>query len=122
MPLFFFHLRTPDSLDADEDGLVMRDLEAAYLEACASIPSMAIDLIREGLSPIPYAFVITDAAGEFLMEVPFSEKLHAPKRRIPPNQTARTRRLSREIEDAIGMARETARHSRAILTRARNPS
>lgn len=122
VPLFHFHLRTPNGLDRDEDGLIMPDLETAYLEACASIPDMAIDLIREGLSPMPYAFVITDAVGKTLMDVPFSERLRDPQRQARPNQGARARRLSREIADAIGEARETTKRSREILARARGTS
>lgn len=122
MPLFFFHLRTPDGLDPDEDGLAMPDLDTAYLEACASIPDMAADLARAGLSPQPYAFIIADADGETLMEVPFAERLRDPKQKAAPNQTTRARRLSREIADAITEARETARRSRELLTRARDLS
>lgn len=122
MPLFFFHLRTPDGLDPDEDGLLMPDLETAYLEACASIPGMAADLARSGLSPLPYTFIITDADGETLMEVPFAERLRDPKQKAVPNQSTRARQLSREIADAISAARETARRSREILARARDLS
>lgn len=125
MPLFYFHLRTPAGLDPDEDGLTMPNIETAYLEACASIPDMAIDLIREGLSPMPYAFVITNEAGEILMEIPFAERLRDPRRQIRPNQTTRARRLSQEVADAIGAARATAQRAREILARAaraRGPS
>ncbi|MHC2103768.1 MULTISPECIES: hypothetical protein [unclassified Methylobacterium] len=122
MPLFYFHLRTPTGLDPDEDGLTMPNIETAYLEACASIPDMAIDLIREGLSPMPYAFVITNEAGEILMEIPFAERLRDPQRQIRPKQTTRARRLSQEIADAIGAARATTQRSREILARARGTS
>ncbi|WP_091788553.1 hypothetical protein [Methylobacterium sp. UNC378MF] len=119
VPLFFFHLRTPDGLDPDEDGLVLADLETAYLQACASIPDMAAELMHTGHSPMPYSFVIADAAGETLMEVPFGERLRNPRRLARPNQHARARRLSSEIAEAIGAARETLQHSREILARAR---
>lgn len=119
MPLFFFHLRTPEGLDPDENGLMMPDLETAYLEACDSIPDMAADLVHKGLSPMPFSFVIADAAGETLMEVPFAERLRDPLRLIRPNQHGRARRLSGEIADAIGTARETLQQSREILARAR---
>jgi hypothetical protein len=119
VPLFYFHLRTPDGLDPDEDGLVMADLETAYLQACASIPEMAAELAHKGLSPMPYSFVIADAAGETLMEVPFAERMRDPRRLARPNQHARSRRLSGEIAEAIGTARETLQRSREILARSR---
>ncbi|WP_267406938.1 hypothetical protein [Methylobacterium sp. GC_Met_1] len=119
MPLFFFHLRTPEGLDPDEDGLMLSDLETAYLEACASIPDMAADLARTGLSPMPYSFVIANAAGEALMEVPFAERLRDPRRLTRPDQHVRARRLSGEIADVIGVTRETLQQSREILARAR---
>lgn len=122
MPLFYFHLRTPGGLDSDEDGLVMADLDTAYLEACASIPGIAAELVHQGLSPMPYTFVIANAAGEPLMEVPFAERLHNPQRTSRLSQSARARRLSVEIADVIGMAHETAQRSREILARARASS
>lgn len=120
MPLFYFHLQTPNGLDPDEDGLAMPDLETAYLQACASIPDMAIDLVREGLNPLPYSFVITDADGEMLMEVPFAERLRNPQRQARPNQSSRACQLSGEIADAIAAARETLNRSREILGRIRD--
>lgn len=122
VPLFHFHLRTPDGLDPDEDGLDMPDLETAYLQACASIPDMAAEFVYEGLSPLAFSFVITDAAGETLMEVPFAERLRDPRRLVRPNQCARARRLSGEIADAIGAVRATTQRSREILDRARDQS
>ncbi|MGU3663730.1 DUF6894 family protein [Methylobacterium sp. A49B] len=122
LPLFYFHLQTPNGLDPDEIGLEMTDLETAYLQACASIPDMAAELVFEGLSPMPYIFVIADAAGETLMEVPFAERMRDARRLVPPRQGARARQLSREIADAIGTARETVQRSREILARARGIS
>lgn len=94
MPLFYFHLRTPHGLDPDEDGLVLADVETAYLQACAAIPEMAADFARAGLSPIPYTFVIADALGEILIEVPFSERLYDPERTLRRDQAARARNAS----------------------------
>lgn len=119
MPRFYFHLRTPGGLDPDQDGLVMADLDTAYLQACASIPDMAAELAHKGLSPMPYGFVIAAATGETLMEVPFAERLRDPQRLTRPNQHARARRLSVEIADEIDSVRETLQRSREILARSR---
>ena len=50
------------------------------------------------------------------------ERLRNPRRLARPNQHARARRLSGEIAEAIGAARETLQHSREILARARRSS
>ncbi|WP_342106126.1 DUF6894 family protein [Methylobacterium sp. SI9] len=117
MPQFFFHLRTPDGLDPDEDGLTFADLDTAYLEAYASIPDMAAELAGKGLSPMPYGFVITDAAGQTLLEIPFAERLYDPRQSSHRCKLNSTKRL-REIHDAI-VAREIAQHSREIIARSR---
>lgn len=85
MPQFYFHLCTPKGLERDRVGLDWPSLDAAYLEACRTIPGLCADLLHEGTAPLACAFVICDAAGSALMEVPFSERLHdgrKPKR--PP--------------------------------------
>lgn len=119
MPLFYIHLRTPDGLDEDDVGLPFPNLESAYLEAYQTIPAMAGDLMRKGLNPIRYTFVIADAAGVVLTEVPFSEGLGDGRPRQPPVRSGHSRRLSQEIAQEITRARETAARSREILARAR---
>jgi hypothetical protein len=102
MPLFRFHLHAPNGVEFDDTGLEFQDLETAYLEACHTIPEIAADLVREGLSPMLHAFEIVDAAGQVLMEVPFGERLkdgqrpRRPRRpRCPRSRTApRARRLA----------------------------
>uniref|UniRef100_UPI003013BEFA DUF6894 family protein n=1 Tax=Methylobacterium nigriterrae TaxID=3127512 RepID=UPI003013BEFA len=84
MPRFFFHLRTPDGLQWNEDGLQLVNLETAYLDACRAIPAMAAELIGRGQLPMRYAFEITDADGQLLMEVPFSEVLDKSRKRRRP--------------------------------------
>lgn len=119
LPQFFFHLRTPDGLDHDQIGLEMPSLEAAYLEAWHTIPAMASEFAGQGISPTAYGFLITDAAGTTLMEVPFAERLRDGRRKVRPGQHERARRLSQEIALVIGVAHETAQRSREILVRAR---
>lgn len=119
LPQFHFHLRTPAGLDPDDDGLALADLDTAYLEVCASIPDMAAEFARKGLSPLPYAFVIADAAGIPLMEVPFAERLNSLRKSARPGQLARARQLSGEIAEVIRAARETTERSREILARSR---
>lgn len=101
MPLFRFHLRTLTGTELDETGLEFPNLEAAYLEACRSIPSMITDFVQAGLNPLAYVFEITDAAGQVLIEVPFTERLRdgqppsRPKRsRLPRSRTTPCERRS----------------------------
>lgn len=101
MPLFHFHLRTLSGTEFDDTGLQFPNLETAYLEACRSIPSMITDFVHAGLNPLAYAFEITDAAGQVLIEVPFTERLREgqpprrPRRSRPPRaRTAPSERRS----------------------------
>ena len=81
MPLFFFHLRGPEGLGCDEDGLELPDLDTAYLEACRSIPAMTAELQQQHRDPLRYAFVLADVEGRDLMDVPFDEltRRHRPR-------------------------------------------
>lgn len=86
MPWFYFHLRTPRGLEPDDTGLEFAGIEAAYLEACASIPEISADLACEWKNPARYAFEIADPAGRLLMEVPFTEILdRGRKPDVPPS-------------------------------------
>lgn len=80
MPWFYFHLRTPQGLEPDDTGLEFAGIEAAYLEACASIPEISDGLACERKNPARYAFEIADPAGTPLMEVPFTEILDRGRR------------------------------------------
>jgi hypothetical protein len=89
MPLFRFHLRSLAGLEHDDIGLECPDLETAYLEACHTIPEMAVDLVRKGVNPMSHAFEITDAAGQVLLKVPFAERLRDGR---PPRRPKRPQR------------------------------
>lgn len=75
MPWFYFHLRSPNGLERDDSGLEFPGVEAAYLEACHTVPGMSADLAYQKVDPTRYAFEISDAGGRLLMEVPFTEVL-----------------------------------------------
>jgi hypothetical protein len=87
MPNFRIHFRNRATIEPDEIGLEVRDLHHAYLEAVKAIPETARDLLIHGQDPMRCAFVICDAKGAQLMEVPFSELLSPAEWR-----TARTAR------------------------------
>ncbi|MHB2211673.1 DUF6894 family protein [Methylobacterium sp. CM6257] len=132
MPHFYFHLRTPAGLERDAFGLDRPSLEAAYLEACRTIPDLCVDLLHEGIAPLACSFLICDAADAELLEVPFGERLHdgcRPGRPSPlPEQLAclaeirKGRRLGAEMRAHIAdmrvsaaQMRETARQSYPLL-------
>jgi hypothetical protein len=89
MPLFYFHLRGPKGLERDDVGLELACVEAAYLGACQAVPGMSADLAREETNPARYAFEITDARGNLLMDVPFTEVLDRGHKPAPPRSSAR---------------------------------
>jgi hypothetical protein len=59
VPWFYFHLRSPVGLERDEIGLEFASIEAAYLEACRTVPAMSAELVYEKLNPLRYGFEIT---------------------------------------------------------------
>ncbi|MER2263722.1 DUF6894 family protein [Methylobacterium oxalidis] len=80
MPLFYFHLEGPLGLHPDEIGLELESVEAAYLRAYHSVPGMAAELVRKGLDPFQFKYVITNAKDRYLMTLPFPEALDAKVR------------------------------------------
>jgi hypothetical protein len=129
MPQFFFHLRTPCGLERDAFGLERPSLEAAYLEACRTIPDLCVDLMNEGTAPLACAFLICDADGAELIEVPFSEQLHDGRRPARPApapeplacmaEVAKGRRLVAEMRAQIAEMRASAAEMRATARQAR---
>lgn len=89
---FHFHLRTDMGVERDEIGIDCRDVHAAYLEACRSIPSIAAQFLAAGRDPIRFRFEIALETGQTVLEVPFDELLR-PKAKVISNRTApRSRR------------------------------
>ena len=82
MPRYYFHLRPADEIGDDYLGTNLPNAEAAYLEACAAALEISFEMLRKRIDPAPHSFRVTDASGELLFEIPFSEVLH-PGRRPP---------------------------------------
>ncbi|GJE41499.1 DUF6894 family protein [Methylobacterium soli] len=127
---YYFHLRTPDGLQWDEEGVPFACLDAAYLDACRAIPGMTVELKRAGTRPrqvLRYAFEIADAEGQFLMEVPFSAVLgewRKPSRSQVSEQKAqaeiqRTRSLIAAVQRERDALYATLSQSHALLARLR---
>ena len=132
MPHFYFHLRTPAGWERDDTGLDFVGLEAAYLEACLTIPDMGADLVKRRRNPLPYTFEIADEAGQLLMEVPFSEMLdngHKPRRPVMPTLVQKAHAemewtvclIATLIEERAAL-QTSHREMRELLARARQGS
>lgn len=98
MPLFYFHLRNPQGLNRDQIGLEFPSVEAAYLEACHTVPEISADLVRKKANPARYAFEITDEDDRLLMEVPFAEVLDRGRKPAPPPTTAQLQAAVAQVE------------------------
>src|SRR5262245_244026 len=120
MPLFFFNFRDGKTFEADEVGLELPDLDAAYFEAFETAKEMWGEAIRSLRNPSRQQFEISDAKGNTLMVVPFKEVMDSLKGvpKPPPMATAeRAAKLSSEVAESIVMARRHLDESRALLAR-----
>lgn len=98
MPWFYFYLRTPAGMEQDEIGVELTGVEAAFLEACNTVPALSSELTCPGENPLRYAFEITDAAVTLLMELPFSEVLNRGRRPIPVHLATNFRKAAATME------------------------
>lgn len=72
MPRYFFHTRIGADTLTDEEGVMLRDADQAWRVARATIRA---SLEEEGSDPrlIAAILVVTDEAGEIVLEFPFAE-------------------------------------------------
>jgi hypothetical protein len=76
MPLFFFDYHDDDGgLDEDKDGLEFPNMEAAYIDAFHSAIDMWVEAKHQGRNLTQHRFIVTDAEGRMLFELPFAEVL-----------------------------------------------
>ena len=108
MPLFYFHLRSSIGLERDEIGFECADLDAAYLEACRTIPGLAAELIQGRHNPMEYIFEIADIDGMMLLEVPFTETVRGARK--PPLPPSHGLRLINEVERAHELVASVCAH------------
>jgi len=83
MAFFYTHLRTPAGVEPALAALDFADMEAAYLDACASLPELAAELLRRRIDPMLCALVICDADDRPLLEVRCGEALHRTSAATP---------------------------------------
>jgi hypothetical protein len=70
MPLFYFHVGDDDGSDGD-DGIEFRSIEAAYLDAYHAAIDMWAEARHQGRDPGFDRFIIKDAQGQVVLELPF---------------------------------------------------
>jgi hypothetical protein len=84
MPRYFFNTRIGETLIPDPEGAELRDPDHAWRVARATIRQI---LQEEGKDPslLSASLEVTDAAGEIVLEFPFTEALEIPDE-PPPSQ------------------------------------
>jgi hypothetical protein len=73
MPIYHFDLLNGDVLSADEDGEDFPDIAAAKRECILSARELLADALQQGIDASGRIFLIRDAAGDIVAEVPFRE-------------------------------------------------
>ena len=125
MPRFYFHLRDELGPHRDEGGIELLDVETAYLEAFRGALGLWGELLEQRRDPRCSRFEVTDATGEALFELPFSEVLESTRGRAagvcsPLQRVAQTRAkqmmaLTQSLRDEIALARQRVREARDLL-------
>lgn len=115
MPLFFFDLTGPDRMRPDALGLSCASLEAAYLEVLETLQTDALDILARGQNPFAFTYLIRNADGQILMEVPFTDLLRgrAAAGRPRPDAIVRAR-------DPVARSRMLREDANQLCLRARS--
>jgi hypothetical protein len=102
---FYFHLKSPDALERDDEGVECEDIEQAYLRVCEAIPDVAAEILRNRKDPMRFSFLIANQHGQLLMTVPFTELVR--EHSVP----------SEKEENGLEMARRHVRQGMERLRR-----
>jgi len=78
MTKFHFHLRAGDELTLDHEGAEFPDYSAALREATLAARELLIEAIKNGKQHIAETFVIADASGHELGNLPVATLLPKP--------------------------------------------
>ena len=76
MKRFFLHVLTDTKYIEDVDGCLFRNLDAAILEAVASVREVAASLTNAGVNPRDLRIDISDEAQQALITVSLADVLH----------------------------------------------
>lgn len=115
IPLFFFDYFDGQQLHQAEDGLELRDVDAAYLEAFKAATEIWGEALRARRNPYADAFSIRDGTGIVVLELPFAEVLESSRRlRLPPKRKAPS------TSAALEFAARSVRKGRRIVVDQQN--
>ncbi len=100
-------------------------MEIAFLEADRAVSDVARELLAEGRNPRGYAFEIVNAAGDLVLDLPFSETLDRltgrrvaglPRTaRIAVARAERMMCLTSEVAEQARIAAENLRRAQDLL-------
>ncbi len=112
---FYFHLKSPDAIERDDEGVECENIELAYLRVCEAIPDVAAEILRERKDPMRFSFLIANEAGELLMTVPFTELVreHGPSPRKEESGLEMARRHVRQGAERLRRQGELVERLRA---------
>ena len=127
MPQYFFHLRSPEGRSHDDIGVELSDTETAYLEAHRAALDISMEMLREHRDPSRHRFEITDADGQLMFDLPFTEVMRpsrplGPAGRIHANlrlRQQRTAKIVSELRGEFDHTRSLLAETRALLARSR---
>lgn len=123
MPRFFFDFRQGKDRTPDTTGLVLANVEAAYLEAFKGAHDIWSELLKERLDPRRCTLEVRSEAGEDLFVLPFSELLDScVDRTARPRAsfgeilatTSYARRVSKEFASEIQATRQILKESHSL--------
>ncbi|KQQ12298.1 hypothetical protein ASF59_22560 [Methylobacterium sp. Leaf121] len=85
MPRYFFHTRIGTDALTDDEGVELRDPDQAWRVARATIRA---SLEEEGSDPrlVTAILVVTDEAGDVVLEFPFAEAIPEPGAEPEPGE------------------------------------
>ena len=131
MPQFHFHFREGDVVLKDDSGVAYESVEEAYLGAFEAATDVWRELLRERRDPLRCAFEVTDAGGEALFDLPFTEVLDTcrtgrwHKRRSASAAFVeiiqafdQTRKTCRDLKQELKVVRATLEETRRLMAQA----
>ena len=81
MARYYFHFKSGDTVETDEEGLELADLSAVAREADLSARELMADAIKARKPNVPEAVVITDELGTEVYSLPIAAVLPKTLRR-----------------------------------------
>jgi hypothetical protein len=125
---YYFHLRIGGTIDPDEIGVELANIETAYLEAFKAAQEMWSELLAQGSDPLTRCFEIGDERGQLLLSVPFVEVLEQARKSRPPLPKLRQslqaelqkhRELMTSLSEQVRRAHDQIKATRDALDSAR---